>query len=140
MSNERNWREAKPKWVVDAAEAELNDILHDVALSWPKDAKPVPVFVFGEYDMKKGGKIEEGVYYIAAFDYVLKAEFTFASEKGSYRFEGHTLQIDGNKTDIVHRGEYFRTEREAWLSILWRQCNKKAGELREFHDKVRSLK
>ncbi len=35
---ERDWKEAKPKWVVEAAQAEMATLTRRLALHWPDEA------------------------------------------------------------------------------------------------------
>lgn len=126
--SERDWKDAKPKWVVDAALAEMKQMKLIAALSWPREAKPVANFGFGDYD-NKFGDIETGTFWVSNGNSVNKVSVRpkEENEKGwhHFRFSANDKPFDTN----VVRGDYFPTERIAQLHCLWHQCERRANEL-----------
>lgn len=130
MSETRNWREAKPKWVVDAAEAEMAAMQRRLALRWPDEARPTPAeFFWGGYD-KLTGKPVAGEYFVVgslgwANKIHIRAKSTDEKDWQYWRFS-----TDGERwtTSPVH-GPIYMTERDAKLAALWAACDSAAKEL-----------
>lgn len=65
---DRNWRDAKPKWVVEAAEAEMASMKRILALRWPTESRPTPMpFWWGDYGRKEGDPVA-GTYWAHSHD------------------------------------------------------------------------
>ena len=109
MTEERNWREAKPKWVVEAAEAEMARMKRRLALSWPTEARPTPLpFGWGDYDRMEGTPIE-GVYFNSYGNSVKQVEIRKATQTDKtywklWRFRYGDI---GKFTESVCRGSLF---------------------------------
>ena len=125
---DRNWRDAKPKWVVDAAQAEMADMRRTLALRWPTEAEPKPLFGFGDYD-KEIGDIQFGTFWVATYRSVVRVCIREKVE-GEHGWRRYRFSSNGGEfgTNVV-RGPYFHTEREARLKVLWNACRDAARDL-----------
>lgn len=127
---EKNWREAKPKWVVEAAEAEMKQMSRRLALRWPDEARPPPVeFGWGGYDFLTG-KPTPGKYFSASH----KGESfpVYIKERPDERtfFKKWLFSRNGDKwTESVVRGPLYVDEKDAALAGLWEACDKAAADL-----------
>ncbi|QDP60515.1 MAG: hypothetical protein Unbinned338contig1000_8 [Prokaryotic dsDNA virus sp.] len=137
MTEERDWREAKPKWAIEAAAAEMKQWQITAALAWPREAKPDPLpFMWVDYDRCIGEPVA-GTYW-SCTSHVRKVSIRERdeSEKGwkSWRFkEGN---YDWNERII--RGALYRTEREAALAQLWAKCEDAAKTLHSANEILRT--
>jgi hypothetical protein len=126
MSEERDWRKAKPKWVVDAAEAEMRQWQLTAALSWPTELKPEPMpFRWGDYDRLTGDPVAGEYWQINGHKVAIRSRQE--SDRGWKRWYFRTG--GGNWTDNVTRGALYASERDAWLATLWRKCEDCAEQL-----------
>lgn len=134
MSANRDWKEAKPKWVVDAARAEMASMRRTLSLRWPPEAKPTASFGFGEYD-REWGTVEFGTFWVSDHARVTKVAIRekLADEAGYKRIR--FSEDDRRFSDCVARGHYFRTEKAARLHALWNRCEEKARELEAYWTK-----
>lgn len=124
MTNEtRNWHEAKPKWVVDAAEAEMAAMKRKLALRWPDEARPKRVdFSWGGYDTLRGEPIE-GTYWVFANGFASRLEIR-KKRDDEPGYKNWMFKINnGSWTNNVTRGKLFNTEREARVEALWEACD-----------------
>jgi len=129
MTETRNWREAKPKWVVEAAEAEMAAMETKLALRWPEEPRPVPVpFSWGGYD-GVGGDPVEGEYFNFAEAHYSAPPFvrSIRIKKDAYRW---IFTINGGASGVV-RGPLYATRKEAALAALWNECDKAAIALKK---------
>lgn len=127
----RDWRAAKPKWVVDAAEAEMRQWKLTAALSWPTEAEPAPVsFMWGDYD-HLNGEPDAGVFWSpGAGSYSPEPVHIRSRDESDMGWKRWMFSRDGvNWHDSVTRGPIYRTEREARLARLWRECRDCAKKL-----------
>lgn len=130
MAEDRDWKEAKPKWVVDAAKAEMAAMKRKLALRWPDDRKPEPLFWFGDYDRESGG-VKAGEYFVQ-HGWEIKAvtiREKLADEAG---WKTWCFKIRGEFSSQVERGAYFLTRKEAALFLLWKKCEGHAAELEKY--------
>lgn len=123
MTEERDWKAAKPKWVVDAAMAEMATLKRRAALRWPEEKEPTPSFTIVGYD-RVIGDVTEGIYYIGGFGRVERCEVKpNPSDTGRYR----AWLFNGSPTPA--RGRFFTTRHDAVLYVLWQKCDDFAKEL-----------
>lgn len=132
---ERDWKEAKPKWVVEAAIAEIDAMRIRLALRWPDEARPMPVpFRWGDYD-RLYGEVVPGEYFSAHYGRVeIRKKNPDETGWKDWRFKSSSW---GNKwTDSVIRGPLYLTEHEAKLARLWAACDEAAKKLSPLWDAV----
>lgn len=125
---DRNWKEAKPKWVVEDALAEMAIMRELLALRWPTEAEPKGLFGFGEYDCE-WGTVELGEFWVSNG---VSVERTFIREKLEAETGWKKIRFSQNGDrfhDSVSRGHYFRSRKDAALRTLWHQCRRHAREL-----------
>lgn len=153
IPKDRNWREASPRWAIEAALAEVDELRLRGALQWPTVAKPAPAFRFAEYDKLHGGIPQERIYYVANgrsdIDIVQFRQPTnderisLSKRKVHYRrhgspdgIGGHLLMVYTGRLmlDTIIRGAYFTTRADALLYQLWLTCEEAAKELRKAHE------
>lgn len=126
---ERNWREGKPKWVVEEAEKEITALKLRLALRWPDEARPTPVpFQWGGYDTLRGDPIE-GDYWSVWPSGVVKISIRKKLETESGWRKWRFSVNDRSFTDSVQRGPLYESEREARLAALWKACDECARSL-----------
>jgi len=130
MNETRNWRDAKPKWVVDAAEADMAAMQRRLALRWPDEARPIPVgFGWGGYDHQHGIPTP-GEYYVPGQFGKAQKVFIRAKAETDRGWKQWRFSSDGERwTEHVVRGALYTTEREAKLAALWSACDKAANDL-----------
>lgn len=106
-----------------AEKAAVDELRHMLALRWPTEAKPTPLFSFGDYD-RQSGDVIEGCFFATNGHSVVAVDLRKkrADEAG---WQG----LRFNDSTGVIRGGYFRTEPEARLVVLWRECNDAAKTL-----------
>jgi hypothetical protein len=130
MTNDtRDWREAKPKWAIDAAQAEMKRWEVTAALSWPQEARPEPLpFQWGEYDTVHGTP-EPGTYWNTG-RYASRVEIR-EKVKGDVTWKRWLFRegVREEWTTSVVRGPLYATEREACLAALWNACEAAAPAL-----------
>ena len=133
----KNWRDAMPKWAVQAAEAELQHIRLHAALSWPNDAEPESLpFRWGEYDRLIGEPVS-GTYF--ACNHYGKVDAVSIRKRTSddSGWKEWRFSLDGREwNSIVFRGPLYRTERDAALAHLWDQSRRFAITLANLKDNV----
>ncbi len=133
---ERNWREAKPKWVVDAAETEMSAMRRRLALRWPDESRPTPMeFWWGEYDRLTGEPVA-GEYFYHSFDGHVYRLLIRQAAAGWKRWE-FSGKGDHWHTSVT-RGPLYAAEREAKIAALWAACDRAAGELEKLWGNVLS--
>jgi hypothetical protein len=126
----RDWREAMPKWAVQAAMDELAASKRRLALRWPDEARPTPVpFQWGEYDRLEGTPVA-GTYWRASYDGQTRPVHIrekAADEPGykSWRFSDDAKAWSTRP----QRGPLYETERDAKLAALWSACDEAAAKL-----------
>lgn len=127
----RDWREAMPKWAVQAAIDELAASKRRLALRWPDEARPTPVpFQWGEYDRLEGTPVP-GQYWRLSYDgtYV-NAVYIREKTVNDPGYKPWWFSDDGERwTTSVQRGPLYATEREAKLAALWNACDEAAAKL-----------
>ena len=128
----RDWKTAKPRWVVDDAMAEVKLWRRRAALSWPTEQAPNHVFFCGGYDQITG-EISEGTFYgIGGVSMIV--ELAKGKTPDSYR----AWLFDGSSH--VPRGPFFATQREAVLFSLWQRCHRHAADLEPLWSALEELK
>ena len=135
---EKDWRAAKiPKWVVEAVEAEMHQWRLTAALAWPTEAKPEPApFWWGGYD-RLTGTVVPGEYWQGSRDAFSggRVHRITIRERGeydtddAYRRAWRFKVYDGDWTASVPRGSLYASEHDAWLALLWEQCEESAKHL-----------
>lgn len=130
---EKDWREAKPKWAVEAAEKEIAGMKRRLALRWPDEARPTPVaFSWRDYDRLEGTP-EPGEYFFHSSGGYVHALQIRAKDEGDAGWKGWRFccrSMWGDKwTDTVVRGPLYTTEYEARLAALWGACDRAAADL-----------
>lgn len=126
--SDRDWKDAKPKWVVDAAKAEMAEKNLTLSLRWPNEAEKDGLFGFKEYD-NKWGDIQFGEFWVSSGYKTIKVFLRekIESDSGWKQFR---TSYDGVKwTETVERGHYFKNEKDARLKTLWYHCRKASQEL-----------
>lgn len=128
----RDWREAMPKWAVQAAMDELAASKRRLALRWPDEARPTPVpFQWGGYDRLEGTPVE-GSYWITTHrGHAEQIQIRPATDNDTRSAFGQKWRFNygHNWTDRVQRGPLYETERDAKLAALWNACDEAAAEL-----------
>tara|TARA_R110000787_G_scaffold42047_1_gene103358 strand:+ start:23 stop:457 length:435 start_codon:yes stop_codon:yes gene_type:complete len=122
VTENRDWREAKPKWAIDAATAEIAQWQITAALAWPQEARPEPLpFGWGGYDQPYGTP-EPGTYWNNG-RYASRVEIR-EKVKGDVTWKRWLFREGGREewTTSVVRGPLYATEREACLAALWNSC------------------
>ena len=135
---ERDWKEAKPKWVVEAAQAEIATMTCRLALRWPDEARPTPLpFHWGDYDQLHGDAYEGTYYFVSGRSHVGSVEVRRKTPDDAgwkeWRFRENGR---GDFTVSVVRGPLYETEREANLARLWEACDRAAENLAPAWDAV----
>ncbi|KQI67016.1 hypothetical protein AN189_17475 [Loktanella sp. 3ANDIMAR09] len=132
----RDWRDAKPKWAIDAAKSELEQWQITAALSWPQEAKPEPVpFQWGDYDNLHGEPVE-GVYWTATHG-VRRVEIREKNETDVGWKKWRFKIGDGQWSSSVTRGPLYPTQRDAFLALVWAECENAAKRLHTFKGMLR---
>ena len=135
MTEERTWRDAKiPQWVKDSIESEALAHRRRAALSWPTDAKPKHIpFWWGGYDQQHGDPVA-GIYWDSRAN-----EVRIKENDGTIgaRWKKWAFSRDGSRwvTDIP-RGPLFGSQRDAYLHMLWVECEKYADALMQIKEKL----
>ena len=135
MTEERTWRDAKiPQWVKDSIEAETLVYRRYAALSWPTEAKPTPLpFGWGDYDRQHGTPVE-GIYWDDRANEVHIKESDGSISRGWKKW---VFSYDGSRwSTSVCRGHLFSTKRDAYMHMLWVECEKSANALMQIKDKL----
>lgn len=129
----RDWKEAKPKWVVEAAQAEMATLTRRLALRWPDEARPTPVpFQWGDYDNLSGSPLAGTYWAIGRGHFRNTVEVTIREKENGepgwkkWRFKEGKI---GEFTTTVFRGPLYETEHEAILAALWAECDEAAARL-----------
>lgn len=134
---DKNWREAKPKWVVDAAEAEMASMKRMLALRWPTETRPVAMsFRWGDYDQLKGQPIPGVYWHVNGNSFISMVEIIPDSGWRKWKFRYGA----GDPSTNVPRGPLFNLEREARLYALWNLCERAAVSLEEAWAKFEACK
>lgn len=127
----RDWREAMPKWAVQAAIDELAASKRRLALRWPDEARPTPVpFQWGEYDQLHETPVP-GIYWRASYDgHFIGAVHIRQKLPDEPGWKQWRFSDDGERwTTSVTRGPLYETEREAKLAALWKARDEAAAKL-----------
>ena len=135
MTEERTWRDAKiPQWVKDSIEAEtLAQRLH-AALSWPTEAKPTPLpFGWASYDRQYGDPVS-GIYWD---DRASELHIKENDGSGGIGWQKWLFSRDGNRwSTSICRGPLFTSQRDAYLHMLWVECERSANVLMNIRDNL----
>ena len=132
---EKTWREAKPKWAVEAAEKEIAMMKRRLALRWPDEARPTPIpFSWGEYDRLSGEPVDGQYFYVTGYGSNATIHIRKKSEAESGGKTWRFSQDGARWHDTVQRGPLYETEREAKLAALWKACDKAAETLEKAWD------
>jgi hypothetical protein len=137
MSEERDWREAKPKWAIEAAAAEMKQWQITAALAWPREANPEPMpFRWVDYDRCIGEPVA-GTYWstnhgVERVD-IRKKDETDKTWK-SWMFRSGRRDW----TASITRGPLYATERDAALALLWAKCEESARKLHSVNEILRT--
>ena len=127
VEKDKTWRDAKlPVWVVESFNREQEQNRLQLALSWPKKARPTPLpFGWGEYD-RKFGVVEEGTYYLAAFK---SCQLVTIKCNQAY---GYSFTYEGILSNSKPKGKLFLTKEEALTELHWLQADRCARKLLPF--------
>ena len=134
MTEQRTWRDAKmPQWVKDSIAAETLAHRRHAALSWPTEAKPTPLpFGWGDYDRQHGTPVE-GIYW----DYRVNEIHIKENDGNVEGWKKWVFSRDGVRwTTSVCRGHLFATKRDAYLHMMWCECEKSANVLMKIRERL----
>lgn len=135
---ERDWKESSaPKWVKDAAQAEIDAYRLTAALSWPTEARPSPLpFRWGAYDRLVGDPAAGEYWFLGARD-AKRIEIAGNEPKVVDTWKKWVFRYDGgNWTCSAQRGPLFSTKRDAQLYLLWDKCEDAAKTLLGLRAKI----
>ena len=135
MTEERTWRDAKiPQWVKDSIEAETLAQRRHVALSWPTEAKPSPLpFGWGDYGRQQGTPVE-GIYWDGRANevHIKQNDVGIGIDWKKWAFSSDWRRW----STTVCRGPLFTTQRDAYLHLLWCECEKSANMLMKIREQL----
>jgi len=136
---DKNWKEAKPKWVVEAAIAEMAAMRLTLALRWPQEAEPSGIFGFGDYD-RPWGEVRVGTFWISNGHTISNIEIRKRREDEP-GYAKYLFSDDGRKfSNSVPRGHVFELKKDAALHCLWRKCRDHARALETAWDLYEAAK